>query len=93
MTPPSGTTMSGQARVYFAPEPPDGEGHHPGVRGFIRADLLGIHLAPEVEWLYRTHDARGDVTGSEWEPMSCHTDATITLPWHRVHSIEWEADA
>jgi hypothetical protein len=79
MTVRNGTaaTRSGQARVYLHPEPASGP--HPGYRGDITADVLGVHLQPDAE-LISNDDHGWDVLGIE-----------ITVPWARVNSIEWGA--
>jgi hypothetical protein len=42
-------TRSGRARVFLHPTPADGP--HPGYRGEITADVLGVHLQPEAEFI------------------------------------------
>lgn len=85
MNGPPVSGMTGYARVYLGPEP-EGGGPHPGIRGIITADAIGVHAPAECEWLM-TDDGT-----TVWESMALHTDMTTTVPWHRVYSIEWEAD-
>jgi hypothetical protein len=72
-------------RVYLGSEPECGP--HPGFRGPVRVDALGVHLDEDCEWLYIA-DEPAHWPNSEWEPC----ERPQLVPWHRVHSIEWGGD-
>lgn len=70
---------TGDARVFLGDVPASGVGHE-GLRGSIRLDDLGIHFDnAEIEWL---QDG-----STEWEAMD--ESQLVTIPLHRIHSIEW----
>jgi hypothetical protein len=79
--------MSGQARVFIDPEPE--RGAHTGIRGLIVADALGVHTTDDCEWLMVDNDSTSD----DW-PMGTwdYLEKRQTVPWHRVHQIEWYGD-
>lgn len=72
-------TRRGRLRVYVGPEP-DGPGH-PGYRGVMSYDELGVWPNSNCEWLLSSLDGNS----FEWEPV----EAPCLVPWHRIHLIEW----
>jgi hypothetical protein len=73
------TERRGLGRVYLYPVPKDGP--HPGYRGHLLADALGVHLDTSGEYLYIPDDEP-----HEWELL----ELAVTIPWPRINSIEWE---
>jgi hypothetical protein len=80
--PVTGRAVTG--RVYLGLEPDTGP--HPGYRGPIRADVLGVHIDRDCELLVIKDSFTHGWPDSEWEPV----DGELLVPWHRVDSIEWE---
>jgi hypothetical protein len=76
----------GYARVYAGPAPE--RGAHPGYRGHIQIDAVGVHLDEDCEWLAVDNDASqpGGWPMGEWECF----DRPQTIPWHKIDSIEWQ---
>lgn len=70
-------------RLYIGDEPD--RGPHPGYRGPLRVDALGVHVDENCEWLCIGEEPR-EWPDSEWRPV----ERPALFPWHRVHLIEWE---
>jgi len=73
-------------RVYVGPEPKIGP--HPGYRGPIRVDVLGVHIDWDCECLIIGDSVDGAWPDSEWQPVLRES----LVPWHRVDLIEWETE-
>lgn len=71
-------------RVYLEPEPECGA--HPGFRGLLHVDALGVHLDIGCEVL----TVPPSEPGEPW-PMGAwdYLDRPLLVPWHCVHTIEW----
>jgi hypothetical protein len=76
---------SGLGRLYIGEDPE--RGAHPGYRGFLCADVVGVHVyAGRTEWLWVDNEStRESWPMGEWDPVECNG----IIPWHRVHAIEW----
>ena len=74
--------MSRAGRVFVGSEP--ARGPHPGYRGNIGVNEIGVHIDTECEYLFIA-DEPVEWPDSEWVP--CETVALI--PWHRIDLIEW----
>jgi hypothetical protein len=72
----------GIGRIYLYPEPEAGA--HPGYRGMLHADVLGVHLvAGGTEWLDIDPD---DPYKTAWNMVEVDT----TIPWSRIDQIGWD---
>lgn len=64
-------------------------GPHPGYRGVVMVDAMGVHLSDMCEFLMIGLDTEegGWPTGT-WEPVL----KAMIVPWHRVDCVEWDED-
>lgn len=69
-------------RVYVGPQPE--RGPHPGYRGPLEIDTLGVHIGETCEELVIAH-APEDWPDSSWHLI---VSGPLLLPWHRVDIIE-----
>lgn len=76
-------------RVYVDPEPE--RGPHPGYRGTVQLLAEGVHFDPKfgAEWLSVGLAVGDEWPESEWIPIETRT----LVPWHRIHLIEFDAEA
>lgn len=70
-------------RVYLGESP--NSGPHPGYRGPLEMDALGVHITWDCETLQLIKEHEDGRVDWEWEPALVEE----LVPWHRVYSIEW----
>jgi hypothetical protein len=74
--------MTRPGRVFLHPQP--NTGPHPGYRGPLSMDALGVYITWDCESLQVSEDDEG-IVSHEWEPALVEE----LVPWNRVHSVEW----
>lgn len=81
-----GASDARHGRLYLEPEPEVGP--HPGYRGLLTIDALGVHVGLNCEYLYVDPGDRSNWPLADWEPV----ERELLVPWARVHLIEWGED-